>query len=171
MRRPLLLLSLLALAACVDKPAAAPSRPDPAAEPAAPSQPDPAPEPTPPPEPGPVDRREDPAFALKTDGDHYVGLVVDRCPEGFELVQTQRDLEPKLAGDELILRLWDGGCPQWAGFAVIPGEGSPLPFKLCEDREHNPCKALGSATWSFAVGDALKRSGAAAVVYDPLPAE
>lgn len=166
MRRTLLLLALLPLACAGDKPAAKAVE----AEKTAPARAEPEP-PRPEKPVSEYERSKDPAFALKKDGDHYVGLVVDRCPEGFEIVRTNRYLEPKIEGDRLILRMWHGGCPRWAGFAVIPGEGSPLPFVVCEDRAHDPCKALGSATWSFAIGDALRKSGATKVEYNPFGPE
>ncbi|SFF44911.1 hypothetical protein SAMN02745121_08927, partial [Nannocystis exedens] len=61
--------------------------------------------------------------------------------------------------------------PRWAGFAVVPGQGSPLPFHLCEDVTHDPCELYGHKTWVFAIGEALKKNGATAVKYEVPPAQ
>lgn len=171
MQRSLVLLTLLSLAACDgDKPApaATPAAPAKAAEPAKPvaepAKPEPA-KPAPEPAASKNDRSQDPAFALKKDGDHYVGLVLDRCPDGTRIADTLREGEPKLEGSKMLLKLQYGGCPKWTGFAVVPGQGSPLPFHLCEDIDHDPCELYGHKTWVFDLGDALKKNNATAVTY------
>jgi hypothetical protein len=170
MHRSLVATILLSLAACTapNGKSAEPAKPAEPAEPAAePAKPDA--EPAKPGENGRLsrdDRAADPAFALKKDGDNYVGLVLDRCPEGFRIADKLRDGEPKLVGDKLHLTLFFGGCPHYTGFAVVPGSGSPLPFYLCEDSQHDPCEMLGRATWVFDIGEALKQNNATAVTYE-----
>ena len=169
MHRTLVVTVILSLAACdADKPApkAAPAEPAKAVEPAKAAEPA-KPEPVKPAEPAVSknDRKADPAFALKKDGDNYVGLVLDRCPDGFRIAESLRDGEPKLAGDKLTLDLFYGGCPLWTGYAVVPGEGSPLPFHLCEDVQADPCEMLGKKSWVFDIGAALKKNNATAVTY------
>ncbi|MFY0542090.1 hypothetical protein [Nannocystis pusilla] len=97
--------------------------------------------------------------------------MVDRCPEGFRIASSLHEAEPKIEGDKLLLKLHYGGCPLWTGFAVVPGQGSPLPFYLCEDIEHDRCELAGHKTWEFAIGEALKKSGATAVTYATPPAQ
>jgi hypothetical protein len=178
MQRSLVLLTLLALVACgADKPASAtkaatpaPAAATPATKAAEPATLAPAPaEPAKPAvDPAAVsknDRSKDPAFALKKDGTRYVGLVLDRCPDGTRVADRLRDGEPKLEGNKMLLSLWHGGCPMWTGFTVVPGQGSPLPFHLCEDIAHDTCEMHGKSTWVFDIGDALKKNGATAVTY------
>ncbi|WP_434415961.1 hypothetical protein [Nannocystis pusilla] len=54
---------------------------------------------------------------------------------------------------------------------MVPGQGSPLPFHLCEDISHDPCELDGQRTWVFAIGEALKKNGATAVTYATPPAQ
>ncbi|MDC0669490.1 hypothetical protein [Nannocystis radixulma] len=166
MQRSLVLLTLLSLAACDgDKPAAAPAPAAPATKTAEPVKPEPAKPATDPAAVSTNDRSKDPAFALKKDGNNYVGLVLDRCPDGTRIADSLRDGEPQLADGKMTLKLTYGGCPRWTGFAVVPGEGSPLPFHLCEDIAHDTCEMAGHATWVFDIGDALKKNNATAVTY------
>ena len=165
MQRSLVLLTLLSLAACDgDKPAPAATPAATATKAAEPAKPvaEPA---KPEPAVSKNDRSQDPAFALKKDGDHYVGLVLDRCPDGARIALSPRESEPKLEGNKVLLELPYGGCPRWTGYAVVPGEGSPLQFFLCEDIAHDTCEMDGHATWSFDLGDALKKNNATAVTY------
>ncbi|MBZ5710269.1 hypothetical protein [Nannocystis pusilla] len=168
MERSLVLLTLLSLAACDSgKPAAAPAPATPATKAAEPDKPKPEPAHSSS-DPGAVstnDRSKDPAFALKKDGNNYVGLVLDRCPDGTRIADRLREGEPQLADCKMTLNLWYGGCPRWTGFAVVPGQGSPLPFHLCEDIAHDTCEMDGHATWVFDLGDALKQNSATAVTY------
>jgi hypothetical protein len=168
MQRAFVFSTILSLAACgaePPKPAPVPAAPAAKPEPAKSAPAEPAKSAPAEPAASKNDRKSDPAFALKKDGDYYVGLVVDRCPDGFRIADRLPDGEPKLAGDKLLLSLSYGGCPQWTGYAVVPGEGSPLPFHLCEDIAHDPCELYGHKTWSFAVGDALKKHDATAVAF------
>jgi hypothetical protein len=151
MQRAVLLTLLLGAIACdADKPPAPP-------RPAAASSSEPAPA-------AAVDRSKDPAFALKQDGDRYLGLVVERCPEGARSAPAPA-VAPAIVDGELRLELPFGGCPTWTQYSVVVGKGSPLPFHACVDVDADKCQLAGTKVWSFDIAAALRANGATAVAY------
>lgn len=123
----------------------------------------PSPAPAPTPAPAPVDRRNDPAFALTQDAaGRYVGTVRDACLPTAHLADV---FGYKLDGTKLDVTLFDGGCPTWAGYSVVTGTGSPLPFYVCVEPEHDKCEAAGRAQWVFDISTQLAKNGATAVTH------
>ncbi|NVB84991.1 MAG: hypothetical protein HOV81_41880 [Kofleriaceae bacterium] len=118
-----------------------------------------------------IDRRNDPAFALKEVNGKYIGRVADQCPWGNhprtpqQVVPTIKDTDYKLVGDKLEIRLPYGGCPQWAGYTVVTGHGSPLPFYVCHEIQHDTCEMAGVKTWVFDISSQLEASKATAVEF------
>ena len=153
-------LLLLAFTACGTETPTAPVR-----------QPDPTPlaapraAPTAPPQARatPIDRSKDPKFALKTDGNAYVGLVLDSCPAGAVAFKPEQGY--KLVGSRREMQLPGGGCPTWAGYSVVLGPGAPIPFYVCFEPRHDMCDMFGSNLWVFELGAALNANHATAVEY------
>jgi hypothetical protein len=118
-----------------------------------------------------VDRRNDPAFALEEVNGTYIGRVADRCPWGKgprtpqQVVPTIKDTDYKLVGDKLEIRLPYGGCPLWAGYTVVTGPGSPLPFYVCDEIQHDTCEMDGEKTWVFDIASQLAANKATAVEF------
>ncbi len=110
-----------------------------------------------------VDRSGDPKFALKEEGGNYVGLVGSECPTGA-VVRPATD-KATVAGGKLLVELPHGGCPKWAGYTVVVGKGSPLPYYVCDDVTHDTCEAAGVRTWAFDISEPLKSNNATAVTY------
>lgn len=110
-----------------------------------------------------VDRSGDPKFALKEEGGNYVGLVGNECPPGA-VVRPATDKQ-SVAGGKLLIELPHGGCPKWAGYTVVVGKGSPLPYYVCDDVTHDTCEAAGTKTWAFDISEPLKSNNATAVTY------
>jgi hypothetical protein len=118
-----------------------------------------------------IDRKNDPAFALKEVGGKYIGRVADQCPWGHgprtpqQVVPTIKDTDYKLVGDKLEIRLPYGGCPQWAGYTVVTGRGSPLPFYVCHEIQHDTCEMDGVKAWVFDLSSQLEANKATAVEF------
>lgn len=152
----------LLVVACSGDPAAPPpvaNTPATKVAPAAPS----LPPTTPAVEPPPLSRPP-----LVKRGTAYVGNVVDACPVGTQVTKPEGSLT--LTGNELTMSLFSGGCPRWAGHWLVARPTNPLEVEVCVDIEHDPCESLGSATWVFDVGDAVKASGATTAVLSKTPA-
>jgi hypothetical protein len=109
------------------------------------------------------DRSGDPKFALKEEAGNYVGLVGNECPAGA--VSRPSTDKQTLVGGKLIVELPHGGCPKWAGYTVVTGKGSPLPYYVCDDAAHDTCEAAGTRKWAFDISEALKANTATAVTY------
>jgi len=123
---------------------------------------------TPPPA---ADRRHDPAFALKAINGKYIGRVAEMCPWGPVTQDSTQVLPPikssdyKLVGDKLEIKLPYGGCPLWTGYTVVTGSGSPLPFYVCHEIQHDTCEMAGDKTWVFDVSKQLKANHATAMAF------
>lgn len=116
------------------------------------------------------DRTADPAFALKEENGKYIGRVADKCPwEGEadprKAIPRLADSDYKLVDSRLEIELPYGGCPQWTGYTVVTGSGSPLPFYVCHELQHDTCEMAGRKTWVFDVSAQLKANNATAVQF------
>ncbi len=118
-----------------------------------------------------VDRRNDPAFALKEVNGKYIGRVADQCPwvntprTPQQVVPPIKNTDYKLVGDKLEIRLPYGGCPLWTGYTVVTGTGSPLPFYVCHEIQHDTCEMAGFKTWVFDISSRLEANKATAVEF------
>lgn len=101
----------------------------------------------------------------------YIGPVADACPWAGstqtpqQRVPTLQSTDYKLVGDKLEIRLPYGGCPTWAGYTVVTGPGSPLPFYVCHEIEHDTCEMDGTKTWVFDISSQLRANHATAVEF------
>ena len=162
MSRAAILTLLLGTTACGEQPSPAktsePTKsaaPTKTAEPAKPAEPA---------RPAAVDRSKDPAFALKQDGDRYVGPVREACPDGARSALAPT-AAPAIVDGKLHLELPFGGCPTWTPYSVVVGKGSPLPFYVCVDPEADKCELAAKKTWQFDIGAALQANTATTVTY------
>ena len=98
----------------------------------------------------PTDRATNPAFALREQGGMYVGRVDVQCPAGA-LAWPRSSLRKgfRLVDQRLEIELPHGGCPTWAGYTVVHGAGSPLPFHVCIELAHDRCELASNKTWVF----------------------